>query len=204
MSKRAGPADAVKSIVSQMWRVDQGPAQNIMRLISYAPSVFGFGGLAITGIDKWLSHYGYGLEDLGVFLDKTELRPLLDNLTADSKHSIDEIHRLGNTMDSDKIVKEAFLLKALWNIMAKKGLLKLTWQVISKTVKYILLAFGFTKMGELYDKLSGFAGVGNIGVGTNIITDVMEPFNSMDKQEDPSFKVENYGPGGYLGPRSTT
>lgn len=196
ISKRAFIADTVKKMVTSSWREDQGPAENILRLISYAPSVFGLGGMAITALDKWLSEYGYGLEDLGRYIDQTPMGSELMSITASTSISEEEFFKK-TSIAKDTIVKEAFIWRALLSLIKRKGILGFIWSAITKAVKYILFAWGLTNLGELYDR---FKSGDSFGMGQGL----QEMMNVLPQEQpgDPSLNPENYGPQGYMGPRS--
>lgn len=192
ISKRAFVIKGIKKMVREMWRDDQGPGENLFRLISYAPSVFGWSGMLITALDKVLSHYGYGLEDFGKFLDDQGITTQLFGMPATASLDDNRINKIASSME-DQIVKEAVLgaaLKFIWKyLISPRALLKNLW----RAAKYLLLAFGFTKIGEIYDWVAG-------GNKEKAKEKTKEMFQMLPRY--PSLDPKNYGPRGYMGPRS--
>lgn len=181
----------VKDAVKSIWRDDQGPGENIGRLISYIPSAFGWGGMALTAIDKILSEYGYGLEDYGRYLDESGLIDVM--LGAQVFAEVDyEMHKVSSI--SDGLVKKAFLWSKITKYMARRGLLKALWAAFKKAAKYIIMAFGLTHLGELTEKLKPGASDEPLAI---------EEVSKMFKRPKyPSLDPKYYGPKGYMGPRS--
>jgi len=195
ISKRAFVAEGIKKMVQGMWRTDQGPGQNLFRLISYAPSVFGWSGMMITALDKVLSNYGYGLEDFGRWLDEQGVTTQLFGMPATANLNDERINKIASSMEN-QIVKEAFasvVLKFIWKyVISPRALLKNLW----RAAKYLLFAFGFTKIGEIYDMFTS----GNEEGAREKGEEMAGAFQFLPK--DPSLDPKNYGPQGYMGPRS--
>lgn len=195
ISKRAFVVDGVKAMVKSLWRADQGPAENLFRLISYAPSAFGLGGLALTGLDKILSMYGYGLEDFGRWLDGTGVVSQTLGMVGLAELDDNRLEKVARVAVDGAIIKEAAwgaIINLIKRYLGFRMILKMLWTA----AKFVLLAFGFTHMGQIYEMFKQGDDEG--------IEEKADSFSEMfpGKEQDPSLNPENYGPQGYMGPRS--
>jgi hypothetical protein len=135
-----------------MWRQNEGPFENILRLITYLiPFVPGLGWTAFI-LEKAASiALDMGLEDIGRYIDQAlGLGPGSEVNPADETKVIDLITQMvkekqaSNT--NDEMKKQAFLV---WGLLrAIPGAVRILFTVF----KAILLAVGASSVGEIYQQ----------------------------------------------------
>ena len=195
ISKRAGALEYLKD---NLWRDREGPLQNIFRLGSYILSLMGWSGVAFLALDKYLSFkYQMGVEDIGKWLDsKLGLGP------GDSveQHHVGQIGQLIDGFlvqaeaDNDNITKLAFVGGLLKVIGGGKMIASIVWKI----VKFLIVALGLTKLGDLYEEGVSSDIVGDL-LGLQQGKSMLEGMMGGEMEQDPSLNPANYGPEGYRG-----
>lgn len=191
ISKRAFVAEGLKRVIKEMWRKDQGPAENVFRLVSYVPSVFGWSGMALVALDKVLSEYGYGLEDLGKWIDDNYPTQLLMSFAKEEGNMSLKVSRL----EEHGLKKNAFIGTVFKKILGKFGGVKYVLKLLGKAIQLLLYALGLSKVEEIYDSIKEDKGFEDSGEEYSV-----NMFGGSNNY--PSLDPKNYGPEGYKEPRS--
>ena len=128
ISKRAGPEDAAKKFIATVWKVDQGPLENIFRILPYAavPFLGGLGSIAALIVTNLASHMlGVSPQDFGRYLDNYfGLGPGDDPREG---NVLSELERLINKFVATKIASEYASPHAIsktaniWSMLLKSG-----------------------------------------------------------------------------------
>lgn len=157
ISKRAANVEPLKKLVLSMWRQNEGPFENILRLITYLiPFVPGLGWTAFI-LEKVASIVlNMGLEDIGRYIDKAlGLHPGSEISSAHEAKVVDLITQMVKSKQAqphNELKKEAFLI---WSLLrAIPGAIRVLFTVF----KVILLAVGATSIGDLYQQAGSGAG----------------------------------------------
>jgi len=156
-------ASNLLTAASVVWRDNEGPFENLFRLISYSPVLFaGLGGLALTGIDKIISYmWGMGLEDFGAWIDKQLGKGPKSDVTPQDYDALKDI--LTQRLQSNARVNNGQMVK----VAGLGGIFKLfggTGKVVNMILSFVMRAFAFVAMalgatstGDIYDKVKGVA-----------------------------------------------
>lgn len=149
-----------KDIVSKAWHQNEGPLENIFRIITYAmPFVPGLGWMTFA-LDKLASlALGLGFEDLGAWFDKKL------NLTSGSELNESKFLNLASEFENNKsstiytedgIIKVAFLGSILKSLGIGNIIIK-AFGIIKSTIGFLLVTFAASNMDELYKKIEEYA-----------------------------------------------
>lgn len=147
LSKRADTKEKLLKLLKTLWRNNEGPFENLLRLVSYAGVILP-GGFVIIALDKIASMFGFGLEDLGRYLDKKlNLGPganITENTMSDAANIIE-------SLSSKEANSKNILIKnaGLWSFLSKGGV-KTTFKGLWAIVKWLLTALALTNFGDLY------------------------------------------------------
>lgn len=151
LSKRADSKEYLKKQIESLWRVNEGPLENIFRMSSYLiPFVPGFG-WAIFALEKIASLVGYGLSDLGKQLDIEMHNSPGPNATLDEDDlalALEGVITKNDRVKTAGFNKEAGPLLLLLKMIG--GPKKLA-ALLFKAVQFLVLLWGGTKIGDLYN-----------------------------------------------------
>ncbi len=158
ISKRAIGLEDLKNTIFHLWHPNEGPFQNIFKLLSYATPFIPGLGWTIFIIEKVASLTGYGLENLGKYLDQ--------QLGLDSGSNIDPSHiekggQLLENLVSSKMAsasKEELVKIAFFGSLLKFAIPK-ALKLILKVVSLLLMAVGVDQIKDLYTKIQSQGGV---------------------------------------------
>lgn len=155
MSKRAFEIEDLVEQIKSIWHVYEGPMENVFRVLSYLiPFVPGLGwGVAI--LEKVASLFGYGMGDFGAAIDRfVGLKPESDI----EERDLDDVSGFISNMlkakaqnDEEIIKKTAWFGGVIKLITSVPKAMRLVWLA----VKFLLYAFGVSKIGEIYTIVSG-------------------------------------------------
>lgn len=156
ISKRANDLDKVKEVVVSLWDQGAGPLENILGLASYfIPFVPGLGWVVFAA-EKIASYFGYGLNDLGRYLDQElGLGPGSD-LNVGQKAKIQQVlqYKVKAAKYNGAITKQAF-----FGALLAKGVPAIV-KGIFMIVKVILLALAIEKVSDIYDYVKQYGAQG--------------------------------------------
>ena len=152
LSKRSGLENIGKDIMDNVWRDDLGPIANLLSLGSYAmPFVPGLGwGMLI--FEKIAGAFGYGLVDLGRYLDKEFSLSPGDNLEIDDKNMSEILAKglkLKHAVPTSGLTKEAGLLTIILGLAKKSPFLV---RLLMKLSTWLLTATGAKSISSLYNR----------------------------------------------------
>jgi len=152
MQKQAGLTDDMKKVFSTIWRSNEGPFENMLRIVSYSMPFFGgiFGAILLI-VDKVASYFwGYSLEDFGKYIDKLIGLSPGSEISEEKLHSalLKELQSKANTKN-DKITK-----LALWGGITGALLkTKIVTIFLMKLAGWFMAAYAVGNMQELYEKI---------------------------------------------------
>ena len=167
ISKRAGALEYLKNAAISLWKIDRGPFENILGLASYVIPFVPGGGWGLFILEKILSLYGYGADDLGREIDQfLGLKPGSEIMPQHEKRLEQFFNQKLKTAmlsDDEEIRKQAGIISGLVGIA--RVIPKLA-KFLMTAVKVFLLAFSVSKMKDLYTYVEqhGAAGLAG-GVG---------------------------------------
>ena len=152
ISKRAVGLEDLKTAILHLWHPDEGPFQNVLgRILSnLTPFIPGIG-LATFVIEKVASMNGYGLGDLGKYIDQ-QLN-LYPGSNVDPEHFdkggqlLEKLTKLKTANSQGAMVKNAFL-----NWMLIKSI-PTVFKLLAKAFLMILTAVGIDQISDLYKKV---------------------------------------------------
>lgn len=153
--------ETIKQNIISVWRTNEGFFENLFRIGTYImPFIPGLGWLWFI-IDKILSvGFQAGLEDAGAKLDKVlGLAPgsdISESAFMGLESKIEELNKNSRTMyQNGQIVKQAFLFGLLKTVGIKR-ILKISWDIINTSIKFLLLLFGVSALPELNKKIDEY------------------------------------------------
>jgi len=151
ISKRALEISDITDKIREIWRDREGPFENIFRIMSYLiPFVPGLG-WTVFALETGASYLGWGMGDFGGALDKAMgLEPgthLSITGPSDIEIGLKNVFRqLASSANEDEIKKVAFA-GAFFKLI---GAVPKLARFIFEAIKFLLLAFGLTKLGDMY------------------------------------------------------
>ena len=152
-------SDMLKA-VSVVWRDNEGPFENLFRLISYSPVLFaGFGGLLVTLIDKFASWFGYGLEDFGAYIDKKLGKGPKSDVSAQDVPALNNLFtgllEAKAASQNGQMVKVAGL-GSIFKLFGGTGkLVNLIISLVLRAFAFVAMALGAASTGDIYNKVKG-------------------------------------------------
>jgi len=155
ISKRALELSQVTNKIKEIWRVNEGPFANIFRILSYAiPFIPGLG-WTVFALEKLAAFFGWGMGNLGGALDRefglqpgSEI-PSIDQLTG----GLDRMFGVVTAANgNEEIIKKAGIISSVLKMV---GGTKLIARFLWSVVKWLVLAFGVTKLGDIYTAATG-------------------------------------------------
>lgn len=174
--------------IRQLWRNREGPFENIFRLLSYmVPFVPGLG-WGVFALEKVASMFGWGMGDLGGALDKAMN---LDPGTHLGMPDNEDIER-GVTTMFEQQQKAASSNEELQKVASIGGLFRLIGgagkisRILFSVLKWLLLAFGITKLGDMYAGATGQTGTPEKGILDEITED-----EEKEKPKGPAYTSED-------------
>lgn len=143
-----------------MFRENEGPFENLFRLLSYASAAFGIWAFIIAqGADL----LGWGLADLGELIDRTFRLSPGPNLEIPKQHQLESVlTSVLNMKTSEASEEEMVKIAYISGLLRMVGGIPRLASAIIKFVKYVLLMLGLTKLGDMYTE---FGGKKNPGAG---------------------------------------
>lgn len=159
LSKRAFEIEDLWQQISSVWHTNEGFCENLFRISSYLlPFVPGLG-WSVFILEKIAAFFGFGLADLGAAIDRFAGWEPSNNLNiGQSEFSsvlVDFITTQSKSVNASKNLEQ--ITKTAWF----GGLIKLIQLLpraivpLTNAVKFMLLTFGFSKVGEIYSAVSG-------------------------------------------------
>lgn len=158
ISKRAADMEKLKQEILGIWRDNEGPFQNIFRLFSYAmPFIPGLGWVSFL-IEGIASAFGYGLSDLGAFIDKElGLSPGVDFNTQEATQDVSnwfaqivDGKMAGASLNDEQIVKVAFLGTLLKMIGGGARIAPIVFKVLTSLIGWLLMSVGANHISDIY------------------------------------------------------
>lgn len=188
ISKRAWELTDLKDAIASIWRSNEGFCENFFRILSYlVPFVPGLG-WGVFVLEKIASLFGYGMSDLGGAIDRamgwapsTNLSITENDLSDGVGGFLKDLMKPNAASSEEEIVKIAFLGGLFKLIGAIPKLIPILW----KAVKFLLLAFGLTKVGDVYSTLSGTT----VAPGQVLLEQTTD--KKEDKEKDVGLTQEN-------------
>ena len=178
ISKRAGAMETVGDQILSIWRVNEGPFQNFFRLFSYAtPFVPGLGWVVFV-LEKIAGAFGYGLSDLGKYIDSTltlganqkfDLGDVMNRLSIWLSEVFgDEPQAIASLNDDDQIVKIALFGGLIKMIGGAKVVVPKIIKVLMAFVSWLLIAVGANHVDQIYEMAREHA----LGLKENVMDEV--------------------------------
>lgn len=155
LSKRAFELADIAKHIASIWHDYEGPMENVFRILSYLiPFVPGLG-WGIFVLESIATFFGYGMSDLGAAIDRAAGfkpgQPVREKTFLDSATSVLEGFFTRTAESNTDMVKLASLAAVMKLVGGIPRALGLVWQA----VKFILLAFGLSNLGEIYTSATG-------------------------------------------------
>jgi len=158
ISKRAWELSDLGETIMSIWRSNEGFCENFFRILSYLiPFVPGLG-WSVFVLEKIATFFGYGLADLGGAIDRAlgwgpnpSLHIQEEDLSEGVGGFLKDLLKPSAAATEEELVKLAWFGGLLKLIGAIPKILPILW----KAVKFLLLALGLTKIGDIYTQATG-------------------------------------------------
>jgi hypothetical protein len=158
ISKRAWELSDLGETIKSVWRQNEGFCENFFRIITYLiPFVPGLG-WGVFILEKIATFFGYGLSDLGKAIDNAMGWAPNTNLQIQENDLLEGIGGfLKNLLKPSVGATENDIIKLAWfgGLLKLIGAIPKLIQILWKAVKFLLLAVGLTKIGDIYAQTSG-------------------------------------------------
>jgi len=155
ISKRAFGLDDVVKQIKSIWRPHEGFCENLFRILSYLiPFVPGLGTAAFI-LEKIAAFFGYGLSKLGKIIDDAMGWQASESLKIEENKFLQGVGNvIRNLVQSSEAKSEDELVKIAWfgGIVKLIKFLPKILSVLWKAVAFLLMAFGFTKVGDIWQQ----------------------------------------------------
>lgn len=150
---------ALQDYVLKLLKPNQGPMENLFRLLSNVPAFFmGLGGIGFTLLD-WLTStfFGVGMQPFGAWLDRKfglgkDTTPKQVERLYLPVSDIAEM-RLAAMKNNGEIVKVSSLGGILKMMGGVGKVVKMVFSFIAKAFAYLLAMYGVANWGELTEKI---------------------------------------------------
>jgi hypothetical protein len=158
ISKRAWELSDLWEQISSIWHTNEGFCENLFRILSYLiPFVPGLG-WGIFILEKIAAFFDMGLASLGAAIDRFLGWAPSETLNISQESFYDGIKDFfGNILKPKAAASEEEMVKLAWlgGLLAMVRAIPRVLTLLWTAVKFLLLAFGFSKVGEIYSAVTG-------------------------------------------------
>lgn len=159
LSKRASQLEGLWGQIASIWRPTEGFFQNFFRILSYLiPWVPGLG-WGVSVLETIGSFFGYGLANLGALIDRVlgwgPSPQLSITEEAFSKNLSGTLSMLLAQKKSASNEEEMIKLSSFEGFTKIAGFLPKLIKLLWNAIKFVMLAYGFTKIGDIYSAVTG-------------------------------------------------